>query len=726
MNAKSLLALAIGCSAFGIPIVAAAAASTPVPSDQPNTSVGEIIVTATRREERLQNVPIPVTALTPKKLADQGVLNVTDLVRVTPGLVYPTSGVNAMPTIRGVGTRSFSPGDSSPIALYVDGVYMPAMGDGIFEFGDVERIEVLKGPQGTLFGRNATGGAINVITRMPSDHPELDADIGYGSYGRVLGSVYATDEVAKDLKANIFANFDQDQGFLKNLATGKDVPDMRDWSIRGKLEFTPTPMLDFILEGDYSSDNMPATYMSELYSGTNRDQVGHPGSVTTGAFGESYSFVNPVALDIQAGVSLTSKLNFDNWGLTSITAERETISKGLLDTSDISIPLSNEYLRTTNNTFTQELLASSSGDKRLNWVAGLFFMDDDAKRNPQYSTTSVGSNITTVFADERTQALAPYGEVNFKVTPKFVLIFGARYSYEYKHLDNSSSTGTCLVIFCTTPKIDTSKEWSSFNYRVTAQYIVSPELNFYATNSTGFKSGAYNSTAFSAVPAGPEDLVAYELGMKAQRRWLSVNMDGFYYIDKGIQVSGSVNPTTGLSLPLQNAAEAREYGVEFTTSAAMSDSWSADVGLTWLHARYTAYPGAAVYLPNPVASGGGNVLATINATGLPTYRSPDWSGNVDLNYRHPLFNGRFAAQVGVYATSSYAFEPSDHVVNPAYATLHLQASWTTPDGRYTITVWGDNVTNAHYYSSGNASVVDYSAVWAMPATYGVKVSMHLD
>ena len=177
---------------------------------------------------------------------------------------------------------------------------MPAMGDGIFEFGDVERIEVLKGPQGTLFGRNATGGAINVITRMPSDHPELDADIGYGRYGRVLGSVYATDEVAKDLKANIFANFDQDQGFLKNLATGKDVPDMRDWSIRGKLEFTPTPMLDFILEGDYSSDNMPATYMSELYSGTNRDQVGHPGSVTTGAFGESYSFVNPVALDIQA------------------------------------------------------------------------------------------------------------------------------------------------------------------------------------------------------------------------------------------------------------------------------------------------------------------------------------------------------------------------------------------------------------------------------------------
>ena len=203
-------------------------------------------------------------------------------------------------------------------------------------------------------------------------------------------------------------------------------------------------------------------------------------------------------------------------------------------------------------------------------------------------------------------------------------------------------------------------------------------------------------------------------------------MDGFYYIDKGIQVSGSVNPTTGLSLPLQNAAEAREQPSEFTTSAAMSDNWSADVGLTWLHARYTAYPGAAVYLPNPVASGGGNVLSTINATGLPTYRSPDWSGNVDLNYRHPLFSGRFAAQVGVYATSSYAFEPSDHVVNPAYATLHLQASWTTPDGRYTITVWGDNVTNAHYYSSGNASVVDYSAVWAMPATYGVKVSMHLD
>ncbi len=682
------------------------------------------MVTATRREERLQDVPIPVTALSPKKLEDQGILSVQDITRVTPGLIYTTTGPNAMPTIRGVGTRSFSPGDSPPVALYVDNVYLPAEGAGMFEFGDIERIEVLKGPQGTLFGRNATGGAINVVTKTPSGTPSLDADIGVASYGRVLGSMYVTGPLAPNLDANFTAFFDRDTGFMTNLVNGEHVPDMDDIGVRSKLLYTPNSMVSIQLEGDYSSTNSPESYMNVLYSGTNRNTVAHPADLTTGVFGLGYSSVKPIALDVQYGATLTGKFDFGSWNLRSITAERETVTTGQLDTDGTSAPLTYQYLKTLNQTFTQEFIAASDNRQRLSWVGGLFFMDDDASRNPNYSYTSTGT-FSTTFADERTIAAAPYGEATFKVTPQFSLILGGRYSYEYKKLVNSTAVNiNCLVKSCTTPMVDASHSWTKFNYRVTAQYKVDESLNFYATNSTGFKSGTYNSTAFSSTPVDPENLTAYEIGMKSTRFGVTFDADAFYYDDRGIQISRSVNPLTGVSA-LQNAAEATDYGIEATLSARLNPNWSGDIGVTALHSRYKSFPNADVLLPRTVAAGGGNVETSEDVSGFPVYRAPDLTLNADINYTHELFDGRFNANAGVYYSSKYSFEPSNHVVEPAYATLHLQAAWTTGDGKYTVTAWGDNVTNAHYYTIGSSTILYYSGVWAMPATYGLKFSLHL-
>jgi iron complex outermembrane receptor protein len=468
----------------------------------------------------------------------------------------------------------------------------------------------------------------------------------------------------------------------------------------------------------------PGSYMNGLYSGTNRNVVAHPTTAfTTAKFGEDYSNVDPTAENLQRGVSLTGDLDLGSFDLKSISAARNTITIGHLDTDGTNLDLTSQYLRTTNLTYTQEFIATSESEGNLSWVAGLFFMADDAARNPNYSYTSTTS-FATSFADIKTIAGAPYGEVTYKFDDHWSVVGGLRYSYETKHLVNSSGTN-CLDISCTVPRVDSSKTWQSVNYRATLQYTVDPTLNFYFTNSTGFKSGAYNSTSFSATPVLPENLIAYELGMKSTRGGIVFTADGFYYIDKGIQISASVNPLTGTA-SLQNAAGAHDYGIELTASTAFDDNWSADGGVTWLHARDSSFPAADVLVPRATSLGGGNIETAEDVTGLPVYRSPDWTLNANVNYTHPLFDGRLDAVAAVYYSSEYSFEPGYRVVQPAYATLHLQATWTSPGDRYSVTLWGDNVTNTHYYEIGSSSIIWFNDVWAPPAWFGVKFGVHTD
>ena len=733
MKLSLVQGLLCGCS-FLTAIPLAALADT-VGGDSsgsaPAVGIETVVVTANKHEEHSQDVPISLTALSPEQLDSLGVTSVQDLTRVTPGLIYTTTGPNAMPVIRGVATRSFSPGDSAPVALYVDNVYLPAEGAGEFEFGDIERIEVLKGPQGTLFGRNATGGAINVITRDPTSAAEYRMEVGYGSFNEMEANGFANGELFNGVNGSLSAFVDKDDGYTKNLITGKYVPSKNDWGVRGKLAFQPLDNLSFILEADTVKTDSPGSYMNELYSGTNRNVVAHPATTfTTSLFGQAYSNINttafgpgPKAQNIQSGVTLTGNLDLGGASVKSITAVRDVITTGLLDTDGTNLAITSQYLRTTNLTYTQEFVATSTGDGPLTWTAGLFFMADDAARNPNYSYTSA-TTFTTIFASMKTIAGAPYGEVTYKFDDHWALTGGFRYSYETKHLLNFSGTN-CLTMACTRPRVNNSKTWQAVNYRATLQYIVDPTLNFYITNSTGFKSGAYNSTAFDGTPVLPENLIAYEAGVKSTRYGVVFTGDVFYYVDKGIQVSASVNPLTGSAL-LQNAAGAHDYGMELTAATSFDDNWSGEAGLTYLHARYTSFPSADVLIPRATALGGGNIETAENDTGNPVFRSPDWTFNISGKYTHPLFDGRFDANAGFYFSSQFSFEPGNRVVQPAYSTLHLQASWTSPNNLYTATIWGDNVTNTHYYDIGSSSIIWYNDVWAAPARFGVKLALHTD
>jgi iron complex outermembrane receptor protein len=725
MSATSWKVFILGCSMLVVPgTSAAAAAAGAEAAANAGSTIEELVVTATRREERLQDVPIAVTALSAKQLENQGVTSAQDLTRVSPGLIYTTTGPNAMPTMRGVGTRSFSPGDSAPIAVYIDNVYLPAEGAGEFEFGDVERVEILKGPQGTLFGRNATGGAINVITRSPSTTPEFRGEVGVGSYGRRLANTYINAPLASNVNANLSAFYDEDDGFTRNLVTGRKIPFKDDWGVRGKVDIRVTPILSFLLEADWVRANTPQGYANEQYpGGTNRNVVANPTKVfTTSEFGKDYSNLDPKGENRQWGGSVTGNLDMTSWTLKSITADRATVTRGLLDTDGTSADITKQYLRTTNNTFTQEFLASSTGDHFFNWVGGVFYMFDDAKRDPNYSYTSPLVFATT-FADIKTTAIAPYGEVTIKPTEHWSLIGGMRYSYERKHLFNSSGPNGCLIPSCTIPRVDSKHSWRSFDYRLTVQYKVDESLNFYATNSTGFKSGAYNSTGFDGIPVNPEHLTAYQIGMKSTRWDTFLDINAFYYLDKGIQIQRSTNPLTGTSV-LQNAAGAHDYGIEVSAVRPLGDHFSVNLGATWLHARYSDFKNADVLIPRAVALGGGKIETAEDDTGNPVIRSPEFTANADLTYSTEAWGGHINAALGGYYTSTYSFEPGNRVRQPAYGTLHAQVAWTSPNNRYTFTVFGDNITNTHYYEIGSSSIVWYNIVYAQPAIFGVKASVH--
>lgn len=260
MTVKLFLLAGVSVVAVLAPPVHAQASSasqpsgaTTSPSDQ---SIGDIIVTAQRRDQRLQDVPISISAVGASTLKNTGVTGTSQLQSVVPNLVVARSVGASVPFLRGIGSSSGDIATESSVAIYVDGVYQPSVYANVFEFNGLERIEVLKGPQGTLFGRNATGGVVQVITKAPSSKPEMNFDFSYGNYQTVKAAAYVSGGLADNLAANLAIQYqDQNDGWGRNIALGTDDYYSRDFNVRGKLLFTPSDATDITLSGNYSSFN---------------------------------------------------------------------------------------------------------------------------------------------------------------------------------------------------------------------------------------------------------------------------------------------------------------------------------------------------------------------------------------------------------------------------------------------------------------------------------------
>jgi len=694
----------------------------------------EIVVTAQRREELLQDVPVSVTFLSSDALQQANITNTIDLQKVTPGLVMARQTIFTQPSIRGISTDNLAPMGENPVAIYVDGVYQPSMMALTFDLPDTESVQVLKGPQGTLFGRNATGGAILITTMAPDlNYATGRMKVAYGNKNEILASGVVSVPLVQDRVAlSLSGHYTRIDSFNRNITTGEDGGRDSTKLIRGKLRFIPWDGADFTLSGLYAKRKAPSGIQSFSLNGNNAYAafVG-PNQLAT----EPHTFSSNVDGFMDTtnySVSLRGDIEVGSGTLSTTTAWLSTPVQFLADADLTGLPanaffFASQFFRNkvSNKSFSQELLYNTG---QLGIFTGTFGLNY-YKANGGWDYINFG-DLIGIYSHDTAEAYAGFGEIAAQVTPSLKISGGLRYSIEKqigrgaRSAPNGPAVGGPPVP-TDFPVNELGREtWHALTPRITAVYEVSPEANVYASWGKGFKTGSFNSSSLSSVPVDPEKIDAYEAGAKISSGALSFNIAGFYYKYKDLQVATTVGyPENPVSI-LENAGKARIYGGEMELNAEVTRGLSVTAAVAWLNATYTEYINATVQVP---ISGGGNVAIPAGEDGVPPVegnflpRAPEITGSIRANYQTETAIGLINMSADVYYTSKYYYEASNRVDQPSYALVGGQFNWSPrnlPDLK--LGVYGRNLTNKGYLASaqvtGQVDIVQFN----QPRTYGVQ------
>lgn len=658
-------------------------------------AIEDIVVTAQRRSENLQNVPISITAVTATKLKDIGVLTTADVTLISPGLQFQQGLGQASPFIRGIGSQSLGPGFESSVATYVDGVYVASGVGSIMSLNNIERIEVLKGPQGTLFGRNTTGGLIHVITRDPTFTPTLEGSISYDQYDTITPSAYASLPVTDAVAVDVAARYShQGQGWGVNRPTGRDVNRVdHDLAIRSKLLIEPNDDTKLVLAGDYS-DLDTSTFMSltpvpgtALITGERF--TGRP-------WDNDSSLVDPVRHVKNWGFSGDLTLNFDFATLRSITAFRKSDGHLLVDPTGTRTPLLYIDARQIEKQVSQELQLLSPDSSAIKWIAGLYYFRNDAKsaNNDNFLfpalTSAPGEIITSKYARQVVRSLAAFAQLTVPVTEQLNLTGGIRYTHDKFHAENITTT-----VLSFAPPIppaifpDRRTAQSKPSWRLAADYHVAHGALLYVTYNRGFKSGGFNTLEETTAPLKPEIVDAFEAGTKidALNRALRFNAAIYYLKAKDLQLTklGAGGQQT------LNAGSSESYGVELEATMVPVSGLTFSAYGTLLHSEYTSFDGAPITIPLP---GGGNAQTSGDAAGNDTPRQPDKTFTLSATYETPLAHGELKLAGTYFWSAKWYSDPDNGLFQPSYELISGQVSWTEPSGHATFRVFGRNLTNS--------------------------------
>lgn len=711
----------------------------------------EIVVTANRRAERLQNVPIAVNAIAGDAALRAGVTGTQDLAAAVPGLVITRNSNAAQPYLRGVGFTNGDPNAENSVALYVDGVYQPVTQGNFFSFNDLERIEVLKGPQGTLFGRNATGGVIQIITRTPSFDPEFEARIGYANYDTISGAVYGSTGLSETLAASVALQYEnQRDGWGRNLTLDEEAFLGKSFSARGKILFTPSDRTRIVLAGDYHyarntfASAQPARGLSgdprnyEEQFGTSHPEVpvalfpGNPSVIPSLPAGSSYpgrynTFNSTGALSTtrNRGVSLNIEQDFGAIQLRSITAYRRFSGQWNLDADygplvEIDVPLTQSA-----KTFSQEVHLYSPSEAKFQWLVGGYYFRHNAGYLPEIVNSFLffaptfdaqvmyNRSIATSF-NLFAQGTYPLGDATN-------LTIGARYTWDkarYRSRMGFQLTGTSTVV----PISDLSgtDSYDKPTWRIALDHRFAPDILGYVSYNRGIKSGNFSISV--PVPEQalykPEKLDAYEAGLKTEwfDRRLRVNLAAFYYEYGNKQFQKFVSGVTFT----ENADTIRYRGAELEIQARATPELTISANAAYLYSKIGNFENAPA---NYRGANGTNVdIPGYNAKGNRAPNAPSFSGNFTVGYEKETDIGTFNFTGNVTYTSKVYWQIDNRLEVDEHAQLNANLGWTDKSDRFSVTLWGKNLTNTYYYSlligsggSGDAGTPE------APRTYGITL-----
>jgi len=735
----------------GVSLLAFADAASAQSSGQAAASeppaLAEVVVTAQRRAERLQDVPLTVNAVSREELARAGVTTFRDIQTVVPGFTFSGQGSTSQPSIRGVSTSLSAAGSENPNALYVDGVYQTAQSLLGGDLPDVARIEVLKGPQGTLFGRNATGGAIQIFTRDPSFTPSLDltaeggyftGDGGSASAPRLQVRGFVSTPLVEDFLAfSLSGGWNSTKGYMHDDADGERTGVIKRGNVRAKLLFTPGDNARIVLGGYYLQMNNQGGLLGTPWRGLSA-AAQFPGSVVptepwhtatdAGAFDVAkftqYGFTGRGEFTFEPGVvtAITGYNNAQTYNVFSVHNARAAI--GCL----VTFACINYHFEPVTKEFSQELNFASKDFGVLSFTTGLFYYHATGGTLGIIQENLIPGGVPVQKTNFKKDAYAAYGEATIKPTENLAFIVGLRQSHE--KLDDSTTVPAVVA---------RKRSFNATTPRLSVRYTLSPDLNVYATYSKGFKSGltGVTNTGSGFNPVAPETLDSYEVGLKYGASRLTFNASAFYYDYKNKQEQ----TFTGTSANIQNTGPVRIYGVDLDGTALLTDHLTARASLSYIPvAKYRDFPGASgqstLTIPFPpggafaCAGGGcggffpgsGTQIGPFDATGLRLMRSPKITASGGLSYEADLGDGRLDASANVYYSSAVKHDITGVIRQDGYVTIGAQAGYRFSSNGVRVGVYGRNLTNEAVLVAGLTSGSGFIATYGAPRELGVSVN----
>ena len=724
----------IGVNAFAAPAFADPAPPPSAGAPEDSTHLEEIIVTANKRSENSQKVPISISSITQSSLSEAGIESTNELSSKVAGLTVQESGNGLQSHIRGIGTSDVVAGNESSVATYVDGVYISVLSGSMLSLTNIAQVDVLKGPQGTLFGRNATGGVVDIRTKDPTQDLHYDASLSYGTYDTTSASVYVTgglsDHVAADLAAY---GLYQGTGFGQNLATGNEVDKTSEYSLRTKWLVTPTDWLRIRLTADKEQTNDDGLLAYKLVPGTSVNRPGQAPFVPTQTNPwDLDNAADPHWLFRQQGVSSRIDVDTAVATVTSISAYRTSFKYNAWNVVPLPTPVPEEpaYWREKGTEASQEIQIASLPSSPFTWVVGGYFLYSKVGYDPFVITGPAVDPLSELSwrAYQQTDASALYGQTMFPVATDTHLTLGFRYSVERKAV-----TGDEAFDFFPSsgiPSFDTPTDahttFRKPTWRLALDHQFTPSVLGYISYNRGFKSGVYATIppgGPGAQPVKPETIDAYEVGIKSDvlNDRVRVNAAAYYYNYKEIQVD--VYEST--SAVLENGGAAKLYGLDLDATAKLANHLSLDLGAAYVHDRFTQFDDGALSVLVPVADGGGRkAIPNINLAGNRIPYTPDYTANVGLTYTLPLSDGELSLNAN-YAYNSGFYGGADNTYGQgAYSVVNAQVGWTFKSGTE-IKFWGRNLSNAAYatflpFQNNPGGFTD--EILAHPRTVGVAVA----
>lgn len=681
--------------------------------------IEEIVVTAQKRQESTQDIPIAIAAYGERRLEDAGFDSISDLTLTTPSMQVGNFGPIAYVTMRGIGSENTTAGGDPGVAMHVDGIYMGRPIASLFTAFDTERVEVLRGPQGTLYGRNATGGSINLVTKKP--HPEFggEMDVTLGDYDwiRFRGAVNLP--INERIGGRIVAYKEDRDGYTENThPSGNDANDADNYGFRAHLDFDLDDSTTLLLSASYVKVGGAGSKseLREVFPGSTTGQhlagppgfLGMPGGPASGVpAGWDYLVNGEMAVndldhleeaknlpersdDEFTLISATFEKDFDGFTLKSISGYNETRFDSTQDGDQSPVDLAGTRFTEDAEQFSQELQLLSNGDGPLQWIAGVYYFSQEAVRRSVFFRGRFDSIANTfdvpyafdVGGEVESESIAGFGQLTYSLTNTLNVTAGIRYTEDEK---DGTNTGYTFTGGYTGPL---SASWDEVTYRFALDWLVRNDTLLYASYATGYKSGGVNQVTNPNVDNpiyDPEFVDAVELGLKSTLLdgKVQLNVAGYrnQYEDLQFQVFGAVGPQA------LNAEGATVQGLEVELLAALTDTLSVDASLGITDSEFDE-----------------QIISGVQLDGNQVQRTPDLTYSIGVSNEWELGRAgalrlrlEYAYVDEIYYTAfnrnaGYAQAGGSDLARD-YSNLNLRAFWYSADDKWTLELSATNLTD---------------------------------